>query len=293
MVTLSQALKPRPLILDGGLGALLESRGYPTDGPLWSARVLAESPEAITQAHRDYFDAGARLAISATYQLSYEGGHKAGLDDAQVEDFARQSVELARQAGDPGALILTSVGPYGAMLANGSEYHGDYGVSTSELTAWHRRRLKMLIEAGGDGLAIETIPSLQEVEAITQALADFDVQAWLSITPEHGTSRTREPLAQVFELAASIDQIVAVGVNCCHPQEVLGAAQAAQSVTDKPFVAYPNSGGHWDVKRQEWFMDGGFPIEAVPVWAEAGIAAIGGCCRVSPEDIAQIRRQVG
>lgn len=253
--------------------------------------MLADHPTEVIAAHRDFLESGAKVAISCTYQLSYEGGRKVGLDAAGVDRLARQSIELARSAAadfPDDVAVLTSVGPYGAMLADGSEYNGDYGITTTELTDWHRNRLQTLVAAGGDGLAIETIPSLQEVEAIVAALADFEVEAWLCITPEHGTTRTGESLEEVFKVAASAPQIVAVGVNCCHPQEVSAAVAAARSSTDKPFLAYPNAGGHWDVKRQAWFDDGGFPHEAVSTWLADGVAAIGGCCRVTPADIAAI-----
>ncbi len=288
-------------MLDGGLGTLLESRGHDVSSALWSATLLRENPDAVRAAHRDFFAAGARVAVTASYQVSAMSLAAAGADPAEAGDLIRRSVELAAAAradaglvapGAPGRVgwIAASVGPYGAALADGSEYTGAYGLSVDELRAWHRPRLRELAEAGPDLFAVETIPSLAEVEALCAELAGLGVPAWLSVTPHAGALRTGESLADAFACAASADEIIAVGVNCCDTTEVLPAFRAARSVTTLPFVAYPNSGEQWDASARAWRpgIPGSDVGHAAHEWLAAGIAGIGGCCRVGTDDIAGI-----
>src|SRR5215207_4492617 len=164
-------------LLDGGLATELEHRGFDISGPLWSARVLREAPQAIEQVHYDYFAAGADFAISASYQASYAGYAASGLADDETAALLRRSVSLAqsararyredsRRSNDPQAQerlerlrVAASVGPYGATLHDGSEYRGNYGLTVEELIAFHERRFAILAESGADLLACETIPS--------------------------------------------------------------------------------------------------------------------------------------
>lgn len=286
-----------PVVLDGGLGTLLESRGHDLSSDMWSARVLLDQPGELRAAHEEFFAAGARVAISGSYQASFDGFARAGLDRAAAERLMRLSVHLAGEARDaaerwdPGAgarWVAASVGPYGAMLADGSEYRGDYPVGERELREWHAPRIELLADERPDLLAMETVPSLTEVRALLDVLRGSGIPAWLSVTPHLGALRTGEPLEAAFEPADRVDEIVAVGVNCCHPSEVLAAVAAARRVTAKPVVVYPNSGESWDAKNRTWVGQPGFPRELVERWLDAGATLVGGCCRVGPEQIVRI-----
>lgn len=282
-----------PIVLDGGLGTLLEADGHDLSGSMWSARVLRETPEAIRSVHRRFFAAGADVAIAASYQASFEGFAAAGIDRAEAARLIESAVALAREARDevrPSGWVAASVGPYGAMLADGSEYRGDYGLTVRQLREWHRPRLELLAAAGADLLAVETIPALTEVEAVAAELDALGAPAWISVTVSLGTLRSGEDLAEAFTLAAAPPAVVAVGVNCSAPAEVLGAITAARSVTAKPIVVYPNSGEEWDAKNGAWAGRPGFPEALVGAWRAAGASLIGGCCRVGPE---QVRRIAG
>jgi homocysteine S-methyltransferase len=200
----------------------------------------------------------------------------------------------ATQAGDSsGRWVAASVGPYGAMLADGSEYRGDYPVGQRELRDWHAPRIAVLADERPDLLALETVPSLSEVTALLDVVRGSGVPAWLSVTPHLGALRTGEPLEAAFAFADEVEEIAAVGVNCCHPSEVLAAIAAARQVTDKPIVVYPNSGESWDAKNRTWVGEPGFPRELVERWLDAGASLIGGCCRVGPEQIARIASVLG
>lgn len=277
------------LISDGGLATELEARGHDLSDELWSARLLAEAPDEILAVHEAFFRAGAQFATTASYQASFEGFARRGIDRADAERLMRRSVELAKSARDvssPGAWVAAAVGPYGAMLAHGEEYVGRYGLSVAELMAWHRPRLEVLIDAGPDVLALETIPDSDEAQALVALIRELQAPAWLSYTIDADRTRAGQPLEEVFAVAAGVPEIVAVGVNCCAPADVLGAVTTARRVTGKPVIVYPNSGEVWDGENRTWAgtpgLDAGLAID----WVSAGARIVGGCCRVRPDDIA-------
>jgi homocysteine S-methyltransferase len=280
-VNLSSELSRRVVVLDGGLASELERRGHDLSSELWSARLLRDDPAAIVEVHRSFAAAGAEVVTSASYQASFEG---LGDDAAPL---LRRSVELAREAGT--TWVAASAGPYGAMLADGSEYRGGYGLTVDQLREWHRRRLDVLAEARPDVLAVETIPSLAEVEALCAELADIDTPAWLSITCAGTKTRAGEPASEAFAMARDCDSVIAVGVNCTAPEDVTQLARQAGEISGKPVVVYPNSGEAWDAGRRQWAGRRAFAAQDVTDWIDNGVRLVGGCCRVRPEDIADVR----
>jgi homocysteine S-methyltransferase len=282
------------VISDGGLATELESRGHDLADALWSARLLVDEPAAITAVHRAFFEAGAMIATTASYQVSFEGFAARGIDYQGTADLLRRSVALAREAraelasdGRP-RWVAASVGPYGAMLADGSEYRGRYGLSVRQLRDWHRPRLEVLAEAGADLLAVETIPDIDEAEAIAPVIADLGIPCWLSYTTSHGKTRAGQPLADAFEIAAGLPQVIAVGVNCCDPLEVTQAVRLAREIAAKPVIVYPNSGETWDAGHRTWTGTSQVSADRASQWVAAGARLVGGCCRVSPADIARL-----
>jgi homocysteine S-methyltransferase len=274
----------RVVVLDGGLATELEARGYDLTSALWSARLLADDPAALRDVHRAYFAAGAEVATTASYQASPAALATRGLDP---ETMLRRSVELGQQARDEhgSGWCAASVGPYGAALADGSEYRGDYGLSVAELRAFHRPRLAMLAAASPDVFAVETIPCLAEVEAVLTELDAVGLPAWLSLTCAGERTRAGEPLADAFAMARDCAAVFAVGVNCCSPADVPPAAALAAGISGKPALAYPNSGEGWDAATRSWAGGGGFDPGAAPAWVAAGARLVGGCCRVGPANI--------
>lgn len=287
------------VILDGGLATELEARGHDLSDDLWSARLIIEGPEEITAAHRAFFEAGASIATTASYQASFDGFAAHGIEHTEAIALLRRSVELASVARDQLAgdgrerWVAASVGPYGAALADGSEYRGRYGLSVKELTDWHRPRMAVLAEAGADVLALETVPDVDEGDALVRALEGLDVPAWLtySISGEH--TRAGQPLAEAFAVAAGVDAIVAVGVNCCSPDDVATAVSVAREVTGKPVIVYPNSGEEWEPARRTWVGRSGFSATMARAWRAGGATIIGGCCRVTPAEIAALALALG
>jgi homocysteine S-methyltransferase len=296
------------VILDGALATELERRGANLGDALWSARLLLDDPDLIRQVHHDYFDAGADVATTASYQASLPELQRRGLTMQQAEDVLRLSVRLAQEAreqfwqstppsGRPRPLVAASIGCFGASLHDGSEYRGDYGLSAGQLMDWHRPRLEILATSGADLLACETIPCLEEAEALVRLLdVAAGVPAWISFSCRDARHLCHgETFAQAVALAAGSPRVLAVGVNCTAPRHVRELLESAAGLTTKPLLAYPNIGEGWDPRGRTWqsgpeVVDWG---EAARQWHKASARLIGGCCRTTPETIRQIRRGVG
>ncbi|MEU6891096.1 homocysteine S-methyltransferase [Streptomyces sp. NPDC046557] len=274
---LAAALARRTVLLDGGLSNQLAAQGCDLSGGLWTGRVLAERPDQVEAAHTAYARAGAEVLITASYQIGYRA------PEARV--LLRRSVALAdraARAADHEVWVAASVGPYGAVLADGSEYRGRYGLAVAELADFHRPRIETLVEAGPDVLALETIPDTTEAEALLGVLSGSGVPTWLSYTVADGRTRAGQPLAEAFALAAQAPEVIAVGVNCCDPEDVGPALEAAASVTRKPLLAYPNDGSAWDAATGRWRPPPTPPPWDVPAWRATGARLLGGCCRIDP-----------
>ncbi len=300
---LTAILEKQPfVVLDGAMATELEARGCNLADNLWSAKVLMENPELIREVHLDYYRAGAQVAITASYQATPAGFAARGLDEAQSRALIGKSVALARKAREAylaenahaGTLLVAgSVGPYGAYLADGSEYRGDYVRSAEAFTAFHRPRVEALLDAGADLLACETLPSFAEIRALAALLAEYPrARAWFSFTlrdSEHLSDGT--PLRDVVSVLAIATQIVALCINCIALENTTAALKHLQSLTALPLVVYPNSGEHYDAVTKTWHHHG----EAcetlagyLPQWLDAGAKLIGGCCRTTPKDIAEL-----
>ena len=307
---IAQFLTQRPLmLLDGALATELERRGADLHDVLWSAKVLMEQPNLIRAVHRDYFEAGADVAISASYQANFEAFACHGIDTIRAAQFLRDSISLAAQARDdfwaePGnrigralPLIAASIGPYGAMLADGSEYRGHYDLSDDELMAFHRPRLEVLAQCGADVLACETIPSLREALVLARLLAEFpSASAWISFACADGAYTCEgQRIAECVSRLNDFPQVVSVGVNCTRPEYITSLLQSMRDHTDKPLLVYPNSGEHYDARTRQWagLVDSSPFAQQARGWYEQGARLIGGCCRTRPSDIRAIRAWAG
>lgn len=309
MNKIESILNENPLIvLDGALATELEKRGLDINDTLWSAKILVEKPEEIQKVHYDYFKAGADCSITASYQATLEGFQKRGFTKEEAIALIKKSVKLAinareefwnkeeNQNGRIYPLVAGSVGPYGAYLADGSEYRGDYKLTERELMDFHRPRIKALVEAGVDILACETVPSFTEAKALAKLIKEFEnVYAWISFSCKNefeisdGTS--------IYECAKALDNydnILAVGINCTPPQYVISLINEVKRASNKYIVVYPNSGEDYDAKNKEWHGHCSSTAygESAKAWYEAGARLIGGCCRTSPKDIEAVVKVV-
>ena len=296
------------VMLDGGLATELEARGSVLTDELWSARVLMEQPELIRAVHLDYLAAGADCIITSTYQATIEGFVNTGLSVSQALELLKCSLELALEARDAfwepsknrrgriRPLVAASVGPYGAYLADGSEFRGDYDLSEEALVRFHRTRWQVLVESGADLLACETIPARKEALALRRLLSDTPtVSAWFSFSckdDRHISDGTE--LAAVAQELSSSPQIVAIGVNCTAPRFLPSLISELRKVTDKPIVVYPNSGELWDADGKRW-LPAHEPVDlaqAAVQWQKQGASLIGGCCRTGPDLIRAMRTEL-
>ncbi len=290
------------LLLDGGLGTELARRGCHVSDALWSARALLEDPAAVERVHLDYLEAGADVITTASYQVSFAGFARAGVSRANTVAALHESVAVARRAREKhlaraGAaraiLVAASVGPYGATLADGSEFHGNYDLSFDALVAFHRERLEVLAGAGADLLACETLPSLDEAKAILAALGGFPgARAWFSFTcADEKHTAHGEAIGECARLLDGEEAVAAIGINCTAPPLVTGLIREMRGATRKPVVVYPNRGQKWDAVHRRWIgraapQDFGALARE---WHAAGARWIGGCCGTTPQDIAAMR----
>jgi len=289
------------LVIDGALATELERRGCDLKDALWSAKILLEQPETIKQVHLDYFKAGADCAITASYQATVDGFAKRGLSEKEAITLIQKSVKLAMKARDEfwadtsnrvgrsKPFVAASIGPYGAFLADGSEYRGNYGLTEQELMDFHRPRMKALVEAGADLLACETIPCLVEAQAIARLLKEFpNITAWISFTARDEKHISEgQVFADCVEQLEDHPQIAAIGINCTSPKYVPELVRKAKKMTAKPILVYPNSGETYNATKNDWNGDPVFHSfgEEARTWHAAGARLIGGCCRTTPEDI--------
>ncbi|MEH6651510.1 MAG: homocysteine S-methyltransferase [Motiliproteus sp.] len=295
-----------PILLDGGLSNQLEAQGLDLNSNLWSASLLRDDPTQIVNAHRFYLQAGADCLITASYQASTAGFETIGISPDQGDESIANSVVLAQQAIDQyrqdstsGAprrpLVAASIGPYGAFQADGSEYHGNYGVDDAVLAAFHAPRLRLLDSTSADVLACETIPSLQEERVLHRLLLEIDTPAWLCFSCRDGQhvndGSTIEACVALFN---DHPKVAAVGVNCTAPQYVNELIRRIKNAAaDKAIVVYPNSGERYDPVDKSWHGTSTPQAcgAAAQSWLEAGASIIGGCCRMGPDHIRAMKQQ--
>ncbi len=299
-------LQNQPIaIVDGALATELENRGCNLNDDLWSARILMELPDLIHQVHLDYFNAGADFAITASYQATIEGFARRGLNKSESLALMQKSVKIAQDARDEfwsiennrvnriRPLIAASVGPYGAFLADGSEYRGDYNLTEGELIDFHRPRVEALIASGADLLACETIPCLVEAKALIKLLSEFpNTFAWFTFSAKDGEHICHgEKIAGCAALLDSAPQVAAIGINCTSPLYISSLIREIKKNTKKPIIVYPNSGEIYDPDTNTWH--GETTCEAFGLqskdWYENGARIIGGCCRTTPDHIREVK----
>ncbi|KAJ4789988.1 Homocysteine S-methyltransferase family protein [Rhynchospora pubera] len=298
-------------VLDGGLATELEAHGADLNDPLWSAKCLLTSPHLIRQVHLDYLHSGANVIITASYQATIQGFLSKGFSPHDSENLLRNSVLIALEARHlfhqkhhpvhHPVLVAASIGSYGAYLADGSEYSGDYGASVTldTLKDFHRRRVQVLAQAGPDILAFETTPNKLEAQAYAEILDEGDVKipAWFSFNSKDGVNVVSgDSLLDCAAIADACSKVVAVGINCTPPRFIHGLILSLKKVTEKPILIYPNSGERYDPDKKEWVASTGVTdddfVSYVTVWRQAGAALIGGCCRTTPNTIRAITRSL-
>lgn len=276
------------ILLDGGLATALEDLGQTFTSELWTGELLKSAPEKIREAHAAFVKAGAQIIITSTYQVSFPGCIAKGWTHKEVVDALVLSVELARDANAP--LVAASVGPYGAYLADGSEYRGNYEVNDQELIEFHRERLEILISTKPDYLALETIPEIREARVLLQLLKDLGntIPVWIAFSckdEQHLSS------GELFRDAAALSKELGadyVGINCTSPELVRGLLESAEGYG--PFVVYPNAGRTWNEKLKR--LEGSavkLSDQHIQQWSECGATIIGGCCGIGPKEISQVQ----
>jgi len=295
------------LVLDGGLATELEKRGFDLNHHLWSARLLDSNPEAIADVHRSYLRAGADCIITASYQGSIPGFVKAGYSKSEAISLLERSVDIACDARNEfvsgitvqqgeriSPIVAASVGPYGAYLADGSEYRGQYNISVEELADFHEERFEILCRTSADIMACETIPCRRESEVLCDLISKYPQKYfWVSFSCQdldHLYDRT--PLEEVASLFSDIPNVLAIGINCTIPRFISGLIKKLSTIdTQKEIIVYPNSGEFYDATTKTWIGEANPSNFATMAknWFNNGVRIIGGCCRTGPDHIKQLR----
>ena len=276
--------------LDGGLSTALENNGNKLTTSLWTGELILAKPSEITKAHLDFIDAGSEIIITSSYQISYLGCSKRGWSESKTDQALRGSTQLAKDAVTASGKVIkvaASIGPYGAALADGSEYKGNYGITKSFLKDFHARRLEVLISTSPDLLALETMPDTFEVEVLLELLSDCPIPYWVSYSCKAGSQTNA---GQSFTEAVSLAKnAMAVGINCTAPELITDLLLSAEGI--KPFVVYPNSGRSWNAKTKEWegSSQAGFDELLIKSWISAGAQIIGGCCGIGADEILNLK----
>jgi homocysteine S-methyltransferase len=290
-----------PLLLDGGLSNELEKEGYNLNHKLWTAKLLETNPEAIIQAHLAYLKAGAKCIITSSYQASIPGLMAAGYNQDTAEKMILETVRLAEIAihrfqeiinKELKPLIAASIGPYGAFLADGSEYHGNYGISNAKLRSFHLERIQLLDHSNADFLACETIPSLQEALVLAEILVETHKPSWLSFSCKDDLHlNDGSPIVECVAQLSRHSGIFALGVNCTAPKYISGLIKAIKAnAGSKKIVVYPNSGEIFNAESKTWqsCSDPHLFAALTKEWLALGADILGGCCRIGPDHISTI-----
>ena len=291
-----------PLILDGGLSNVLEGFGCDLNHELWSANLIIKQPELIIQAHLAYLEAGANCITTSGYQASVEGFIKTGLSLQESEKLIRRSVDLAQEAREiyikshhtkKKIYIAGSMGPYGAILADGSEYNGDYNISKKELKDFHAQRIKLYANANLDFFAFETIPSLIEVQVLSELFDELNKPSWVSFScKDEFHLNDGNKISDAVKLLSISSSIFAIGVNCTAPKYISKIIDVLKhSAPEKKIIVYPNSGEVYHAESKSWLgVSDPFSFEKMArEWLKKGAHIIGGCCRIGPEHIKRLR----
>lgn len=309
-------------VIDGGFATELERLGADLNDQLWSAKCLISSSHLVRRVHLDYLDAGANIILTASYQATIQGFEAKGYSREEGETMLRRSVEIAREAREiyydrctkessdflrderyrrRPILIAASVGSYGAYLADGSEYVGDYGdaVTVQTLKDFHRERVKILVEAGADLIAFETIPNKLEAQAYAELLEEegIEIPAWFSFScKDESNVVSGDSIFECASIADSCKQVVAVGVNCTAPRFIQGLISSIKKATSKPVLVYPNSGETYIAESNQWVKSSGDAeddfVPYINKWRAAGASLFGGCCRTTPNTIKGIAEAI-
>ncbi len=298
------------MIIDGSMSTPLESMGADLNDELWTAKVLREQPELIKKVHRDYLEAGADCGITSSYQASIPGLMAKGMTEKEAEELIADSVKVFIEARDEWweaegkaegreyPLCLASIGPYGAYLADGSEYRGRYGISDDDLRAFHRRRMEILKDAGADMFIIETIPAYREAVACADLAEELGLGYWISFSCMSGTRINEGDLIRdcIKNLVPNHPGLKMIGVNCTDPKFIVSLIQEIKAGLDEagsdlPIGVYPNSGEKYDPNTKTWTKAGeGLAFGAYAYeYMKAGASAVGGCCTTVASHIRQVR----
>lgn len=287
-------------VLDGAMSSALEQHGLDTNNKLWTAKALIDDIDIVYDVHFKYFEAGAQMVLTDTYQANIYAFEKLGYTRNQAQKFIAMGVLVAKKARDDyekqtgkHGLVAGTIGPYGAYLADGSEYRGDYLLNEAQYLDFHLPRLQTILEQEPDCIALETQPKLFEPVTLLKWLSKYapTMPVYVSFTlRDEQTLSDGTKLSRAIKEVSKYPQVFAVGINCIAPKLVEKALKTIRQATTKQIIVYPNSGSVYDPNTKTW-QELTQKIDfkqAAAKWHQTGANIIGGCCTTTPTEIKQI-----
>ncbi len=285
------------VLLDGGMGQELIARSSQPPHPLWSAKVMLDEPDIVRAVHKDYLDAGATVLTLNTYSVTPERLAKAGLGD-MFKPLQKVAIELAKSAIEETGAGAAIAGCLPPLVAS---YRPDVALPYEEAKDIYRR---IAAEQADDVdlFLAETLSSVEEVRAATDAIVETGKPAWIAMTMQDGGTaqlRSGEPLKEGVSMAVECGA-GAVLANCSWP-ETLSTGLDDLAAFGLPYGAYANGftsidallpGGTVDRLEARRDLDPQRYCQWAMACIEHGASIIGGCCEVGPAHIAEIAHQL-
>jgi len=274
-----------PILIDGALGTLLQSRGYELPPPHWSAAILESQPEIITGIHREYLEAGSTLITTATFRTTsrvYAKLHQPEI----AKDVNARAVQCARDAigGRDNKFIAGSVAPLEDC------YRPDLVPDDDDIYTEHREQIRWLIDAGVDVLLFETMNSVREAVICSRVASELHFPFFTSVvcnTP--GQLLSGEPITDVVDAIADLKPL-GILVNCTHPRVLGDTLEILNSYTSIPIGGYANV-GYGQPEQEgtiEQIISPATYRNYVHQWLNYNTVLVGGCCGSTPEHISEL-----
>ena len=278
-------------LLDGSLSYPLENKGINLNTRLWTAQVLIDDPHILSEIHSKYVKCGVDYISTSSYQLSHDALLQLGYRKKEINKIFKRSVDLAVKAVEKKEIeIVGSFGPFGSLLADGSEYTGKYKYDDLIIKNYHKNNFEVINNQKLDIILYETIPSLKEIKIISDVIKYSQKKFWISMTCNKNLKlRDNSSLKEACKILSEMDNISVIGVNCVDPLITSDIIKKLKDYSSKKILVYPNSGEKYNSYTKKWDGESSINNELIKDWISLSPDIIGGCCRVGYDKISKMR----
>jgi len=279
------------IILDGGTGTDIQSRGVPMAGETWCAEANLTHPAVVRCVHEDYIAAGAEIVTANTYPTSPLLFNALGRDDDMVK-IDREAVRIAREASAGRVAVAGSFSVMRPMEPGVDRVKKYREWPEKEARALMRRKAQSMADAGVDLILMEMMRDADYSLWATEAAVATGLPVWVGISTEPRDDKTLSGFARPdWALEDIVPALAATGadvISIMHtlPNHVGDALSIVRKSWQGPLGAYPESGFF---KMPDWqFVDIIEPTALVTYakdWQKTGASIFGGCCGTNPQHI--------